>query len=78
MDDPATRYGGISPRCWSELAGLPSRSSRSDRDEARLRALRFGEAFACDRDRRLASPMPDSWNQIANWLKQIDKLRLAA
>ena len=26
----------------------------------------------------LASPMPASWNQIANWLKQIDGLRQAA
>jgi hypothetical protein len=29
-------------------------------------------------ERRLASPMPASWNQIAGWLKQIDSLRQAA
>ena len=27
---------------------------------------------------KVASPMPASWNQIANWLKQIDTLRQAA
>jgi hypothetical protein len=26
----------------------------------------------------LASPMPASWNQIASWLQQIDRLRCAA
>jgi hypothetical protein len=29
-------------------------------------------------ERRLAPLLPASWNQIASWLKQIDKLRQAA
>jgi hypothetical protein len=46
-------------------------------DEIRLEGT-GGAAFAYIHERRLASLLPASWNQITDWLRRVENLKQAA